>query len=143
MTLSNEQSLKLRTRVQKLLVRNALSSLSRRRDADAETQKAAKELLSDRVLFDEYYATIVGVYCTEVDPNAAIGFDEESGTPILDKLIEFMKWAYESGFLELILKLFFGIVLSVEDVDGLDTEVSLFGVGDALVAAQTLNLLKV
>lgn len=141
MTLSNEQSFRLKTRIQKLLVRNALSSLSRRHEVGSDLKNAAKDLLSDRSLLDEYYGTLVGIYCTDVDPSAAVGFDEESGTPILDSLIEFIKWMYESGFLELVLKLFFGMVLEDVDVEGLDMEVSIFRVADAMLSHQTTQSL--
>lgn len=142
MVLSVEQSFKIKTRIQKLLLRNALASFARRNTGEPDLVRASKDLLADRTLFDEYYGAIVGIYCTEVDPTAAVGFDEESGTPILDKLIEFMKWMYESGFLELLLKLFFGITLSDEDLEDLDREVGVAVVADVLYEKQVLRAMQ-
>lgn len=64
---------------------------------------AARQIARDATLFEEFSALIVGKYIHTT--NASYVADED-GTPILDKLMEFVKWMYESGFLAFLIDLF-------------------------------------
>lgn len=101
--------------LQKLALRRRLGMLML--SSDNDTAIAASEALLD---FENFHDLAVVTYAEQT--NAAYSMDE-SGTPILDKLLEFVKWMYESGFLEFLIKLFAGMsVVGASEVP--DSEVS-------------------
>lgn len=87
--------------LQRSIVRMSLRDAARRGSAQAQ------EILSSDSLFNEVEAILVNRYIKTT--NAAHTLDDADGTPILDSLLDFIKWMYESGFLEFLLGLFAGM----------------------------------
>ncbi len=88
--------------MQRVMLRARLRQLSR--SGTPEQQQAATAALSD---FDEVYFVTMTCYVEQTHESHTL---DETGTPILDKITDFIKWMYESGFLEFLLKLLMGMV---------------------------------
>ena len=92
--------------LRKVSLRSRLRALSRRGD------QQAIDALRD---FDAFYDHTMTIYRMNVTA------EEESQTPIIDALQRFLEWLHESGLLEILLKLFFGVVMG-GDVSQLATD---------------------
>ena len=89
--------------LQRLAVRRAL------RNAKSQGEPGVDYCLEE---FDGFYQFVVSQYVRAT--GASFEALDESQTPILDKLLDFVKWMYESGFLEFLIGLFgAGIVMAV------------------------------
>lgn len=91
--------------IQRLAVWRRLSVLSRKGSSSA-SQAAAYAL--DH--FDQFYASVVGVY--QLSTGAKVATVDMQGNPIFESLLDFIKWMYESGMLEWLLRLFSGMDVS-------------------------------
>lgn len=89
--------------LQRIGLRNQLRKIA---ENTVELSQAAHEALSD---FDEFYSLTVHAYVSH--QNIEVTQTDESGTPILDSVFGFFKWLWESGMLEWLLKIWFGIEL--------------------------------
>lgn len=98
----------LRERTQRRAFDRQLNRLGRN---GSEEERAFVASMTPAMQDDLYQLSLERFIATNTVGAAVIGYDE-SQTPILDKLIEFFQWLWESGALLELIKLFFGGLMS-------------------------------
>lgn len=103
----------IRERTQRRLFNQALWKLERA-GSDEERQLIGSMTAPMR---DDIYQLAIDRFLVGKDKNREVIAYDESQTPILDKLLEFFTWLYESGALMDLIKLIIGGGLMVADSD--------------------------
>ena len=88
----------MRKLVQRAHVRSALRK-------KRQTDERAARILADGNLFSQFYMATLDEYVQQKGENVISTLDDD-GNPILTKLLDFIKWMYESGFLEFLIGMF-------------------------------------
>ncbi len=96
--------MKLRVRAQRRAFDRQLRRLAK--FGDENQQEHAQLVMQDAELREMVYIGSVERFIDQ--GGAIIAMDEDSQVPILDRLIDFFKWLWESGALLEIIKLFLG-----------------------------------
>lgn len=82
------------------------------RDGNEEARGLVAALTSD--MKDDLYQASIDRFVSQ-GGGKVVAYDGDSQTPILDKLIEFFQWLWESGALLEIIKLFFGGLMEADN----------------------------
>ena len=106
----------LRERTQRRAFDRQLKRLGR--DGDEEARNLVAAMTAE--MKDDVYQLSIDKFLEGKNKDTEVIAYDESQTPVLDKLLEFFKWLWESGALLEIIKLFLGGVLEA------DSEVSLY-----------------
>ncbi len=94
----------LRTIVQRSHVRSALTKFQKDNPSDLRPAR----ILGSRNFFNQFYMATLDEYVS-INGSGVISALDDDGNPILTKLLDFIKWMYESGFLEFLIGMFSGM----------------------------------
>ena len=93
-----------RARTQRRIFDRQLERL--RVDGRPDERDAVNSLTAENI--DDLYQLSLDKYISVRGQRSVVAYDGESQTPILDKLLDFFKWLWESGALMELIKLLIG-----------------------------------
>lgn len=99
----------LRKLVQRAHVRSALRKIN-------QIDDRAGRILGSTNFFNQFYMATLDEYVS-INGRGVVSTLDDDGNPILTKLLDFIKWMYESGFLEFLIGMFSGMTATTVGSD--------------------------